>query len=84
MVGKLLIAHPSLLGDPSFGRSVILMAEHNDEGSLGFVVNQPTHYSLNELIPELSIDMPIYQGGPVDTDRSVSYTHLTLPTIRWG
>ena len=74
MVGKLLIAHPSLLGDPSFGRSVILMAEHNDERSLGFVVNQPTHYSLNELIPELSIDMPIYQGGPVDTDR-LFYVH---------
>lgn len=74
MVGKLLIAHPSLLGDPSFGRSVILMAEHNDESSLGFVVNQPTHYSLNELIPELSIDLPIYQGGPVDTDR-LFYIH---------
>ena len=47
MIGKLLIAHPSLLGDPAFGRSVILMADHNEESSLGFVVNQPTHYSLH-------------------------------------
>ena len=74
MVGKLLIAHPSLLGDPAFGRSVTLMVEHNNEGSLGFVVNQPTHYNLNELIPELTIDLPIYQGGPVDTDK-LFYLH---------
>lgn len=74
MVGKLLISHPSLLGDPSFGRSVILLAEHNDQNSLGFVVNQPTNYSLNELIPELNIDLPIYRGGPVDTDR-LFYIH---------
>jgi putative transcriptional regulator len=74
MIGKLLIAHPSLLGDPAFGRSLILMADHNEESSLGFVVNQPTHYSLHELIPELTIDLPIYQGGPVDTD-SLFYVH---------
>lgn len=83
MVGKLLIAHPSILGDPSFGRSVILMAEHNNESSLGFVVNQPTHYNLNELIPELSIDLPIYQGGPVDNDR-LFYVHTmnSLPNAK--
>ncbi|MFL2572271.1 MAG: YqgE/AlgH family protein [Flavobacteriaceae bacterium] len=74
MVGKLLISHPSLLGDPSFGRSVILLVEHNDQNSLGFVVNQPTNYSLNELIPELNIDLPIYRGGPVDNDR-LFYVH---------
>ena len=83
MIGKLLIAHPSLLGDPAFGRSVILMADHNEESSLGFVVNQPTHYNLNELIPELTIDLPIYQGGPVDTDR-LFYVHTmnSLPNAK--
>lgn len=83
MVGKLLIAHPSLLGDPSFGRSVILMVEHNNESSLGFVVNQPIHYDLNELIPELSVNLPIYQGGPVDTD-SLFYLHTmnNLPNAK--
>ena len=71
MVGKLLIAHPSLLGDPSFGRSVILMAEHNNEGSLGFVVNQPTHYNLNELIPSRSRQQLISQGA------------LIIPKVRY-
>ena len=35
--GHLLIAEPSILGDVSFNRSVILLADHNDEGSVGFI-----------------------------------------------
>lgn len=79
MTGKLLVAHPSLLGDQSFGRSVVLMAEHTDEGSLGFIVNQHTHYTLRDLVPELELDAPVFQGGPVDLDR-LFYVH-TLATI---
>ena len=74
MTGKLLVAHPSILGDQSFGRSVVLMAEHNEEGSLGFVVNQHTHYNLSDLLPELGIDAPVFQGGPIDEDR-LFYIH---------
>ncbi|MFN4199450.1 MAG: YqgE/AlgH family protein, partial [Flavobacterium sp.] len=39
--GCLLIAEPSILGDVSFNRSVVLLAEHNDEGSVGFIINKP-------------------------------------------
>ena len=39
--GHLLIAEPSILGDVSFNRSVVLLAEHNDEGSIGFILNKP-------------------------------------------
>lgn len=74
MTGKLLVAHPSILGDQSFGRSVVLMTEHNDEGSMGFVVNQHTHYNLSDLLPELGIDGPVFQGGPVDDDK-LFYIH---------
>lgn len=74
MTGKLLVAHPSILGDQSFGRSVVLMAEHNSEESIGFVVNQHTHYSLNDLLPEFGIDAPVFQGGPVDDDK-LFYIH---------
>lgn len=74
MIGKLLVAHPSILGDQSFSRSVILIAEHNNEGSLGFIMNQPTHYTLNDLLPEMGFDAPIFQGGPVDQDR-LFYVH---------
>ena len=51
--GYLLIAEPSILSDISFNRSVILLAEHNDEGSIGFILNKPLSYTINDLLPEL-------------------------------
>lgn len=80
MIGKLLVSHPSLLGDQSFGRSVVLMTEHNEEGSLGFIINQHTHYTLRDLVPELEVDAPVFQGGPVDVDRLFYvHTEATIP-----
>jgi putative transcriptional regulator len=74
MTGKLLVAHPSILGDQSFGRSVVLMATHNEEGSMGFVINQHTHYTLRDLLPEMGLDLAVFQGGPVEEDR-LFYIH---------
>lgn len=79
MIGKLLVAHPSILGDQSFGRSVILMASHDENGALGFIINQHTHYSLEDLLPEFGMNIPVFQGGPVDQDR-LFFLH-TCPTI---
>ena len=39
--GQLLIAEPSIIGDLSFNRAVILLADHNDLGSVGFILNKP-------------------------------------------
>jgi putative transcriptional regulator len=66
--GCLLIAEPSILSDVSFNRSVILLAEHNDEGSVGFIINKPLPYSLNDLIPDIEVEFTIYNGGPVEQD----------------
>lgn len=66
--GHLLIAEPSIIGDVSFTRSVILIAENNDNGSIGFILNKPLDYTLNELIPEISSDFRIFNGGPVEQD----------------
>ena len=66
--GHLLIAEPSILGDVSFNRSVILLAEHNDEGSIGFILNKPLNYTINDLIPEIEASFKIYNGGPVEQD----------------
>ena len=38
--GHLLIAEPSIIGDVAFNRSVVLLAEHNNEGSIGFILNR--------------------------------------------
>src|SRR5210317_785774 len=66
--GKLLIAEPSLTGDVSFNRSVVLLAEHNEEGSVGFILNKPLNYSMNDLVEEIEIPFPVYNGGPVEQD----------------
>ncbi|MDH3321467.1 MAG: YqgE/AlgH family protein [Flavobacteriaceae bacterium] len=66
--GKLLIAEPSILNDSSFNRSVILLTEHNENGSVGFIFNKPAPYTLNDLIPEIDSSLKIYFGGPVSED----------------
>ena len=66
--GNLLIAEPSILGDVSFNRSVILLAEHNHEGSIGFILNKPLNYTINDLLPEVEASFKIYNGGPVEQD----------------
>ncbi len=47
--GHLLIAEPSIIGDLSFNRSVILLADHNKKGSVGFIINKPLKYTINPL-----------------------------------
>lgn len=66
--GKLLIAEPSLTGDVSFNRSVVLLAEHNDEGSVGFILNKPLDYEITDLVTEIVMPFKVYNGGPVEQD----------------
>lgn len=66
--GKLLIAEPTLTGDVSFNRSVVLLAEHNEEGSVGFILNKPLEYTISDLVTEIEIPLQVYNGGPVEQD----------------
>ena len=66
--GNLLIAEPSIIGDISFNRSIVLLADHNDEGSVGFILNKPLEYTIKDLIPEIKANFKIYNGGPVEQD----------------
>ena len=66
--GRLLIAEPSILNDDSFNRSIILLTEHSNRSSVGFILNKPLDYVLNDLMPEIPCDFTIYQGGPVEQD----------------
>ena len=66
--GNLLIAEPAILGDQSFNRAVILLAEYSDEGTVGFILNKPLPYKLPELLPEMDKPFKVYNGGPVEQD----------------
>ena len=66
--GNLLIAEPTIIGDLSFNRSVILLADYNTEGSVGFIINKPLKYTIHDLIPDIAARFKIYNGGPVEQD----------------
>ena len=67
--GRILLSEP-FMGDYYFGRSVILLAEHNAEGSFGLVVNKIASAKLNEIAPDLpELDFNIFIGGPVETNQ---------------
>lgn len=71
-----LIAMPNM-ADPNFARTLTYIAEHNEQGALGIIVNRPIDMTLATLFErvDLSLDaagfaeQPVYFGGPVQTDR---------------
>ena len=63
--GRLLISEP-FLPDPNFDRTVVLLCEHNEDGSFGFVLNKPSILKVNEVIEDLEkLENVVYVGGPV-------------------
>jgi putative transcriptional regulator len=66
--GRLLLSEP-YLADPNFERTVILLTEHNEEGSVGFILNKPSESHVNEVMEDLrGLDAQIFIGGPVQQD----------------
>lgn len=90
--GQILIAEP-LLNDANFTRSVVLLCEHTEEGSVGFVLNQATDIKLGKLIEGLPMTGPsLHSGGPVQTD-TLHLMHRkpgllggreVAPVVYWG
>jgi putative transcriptional regulator len=82
-VGKLLISEPFLM-DPNFRRSVVLITEHQEEGTVGFILNQKSALLLSDVIPEFeNADFPVYIGGPVGTD-TVHFLHRCYDKLNDG
>ena len=72
--GKILVAHPNLESG-LFGKSVILITEHHDSGTVGFILNKPSHHNIQELMRKRGVDWAsadvLYQGGPLNTSALV-------------
>jgi putative transcriptional regulator len=66
--GDLLVANPTM-PDPSFSESVLLLLRHDENGSLGVLVNRPTTLSPSAVFAELTelagYDGRLFYGGPV-------------------
>lgn len=80
--GKLLVASPVLV-DPNFHRSVVLVAEHGDEGAMGLVLTNPSEAAVAEAVPELAPLVPdgdpVFVGGPVDAAAVVVLAEFVDP-----
>jgi len=76
LTNHFLIAMPAM-DDPYFSRTLIYLAEHNDQGALGLIVNRPIDLDLASLFEKIDIALeapnvgrlPVFFGGPVQTDR---------------
>ncbi len=59
--------------DPHFKRAVVLLIEHQSQGSFGFLINQPANVSFQGVVEELGLetphhevpDLPVLTGGPI-------------------
>ena len=91
--GRVLISEP-FLSDTYFKRSVVLLTEHSDEGSVGFVLNKPVDLHIQDVIQDFpSIEAGISIGGPVNTN-TVHFIHTlgelipesvhVIENIYWG
>jgi len=66
--GRVLISEP-FLSDRYFRRSIVYLCEHNEEGSLGFVLNKPLEMGLHEVADGFpGDDFPLSLGGPVSNN----------------
>lgn len=67
--GSALVAAPGL-NDPNFRRTVVLVIEHRESGTLGVVLNRPSDVPVDEVLPlwgaHVSIPQAIYLGGPIE------------------
>jgi putative transcriptional regulator len=76
LTNQFLIAMPGLM-DPNFHQTVTYICAHNEDGAMGIVINRPLDLALGDVLAQMDLKacsdsvekMPIYQGGPVQTDR---------------
>lgn len=81
--GILLIAEP-FLKDPHFMRSVVVICEHQKEGSVGLVLNKPYELTLDALITSFEgYPIPVFYGGPVQKN-TIHFLHQYPELIPGG
>lgn len=91
--GDLLISEP-YLPDPNFERTVVLLCEHDENGTFGFVLNKRTQSQFKDVVEDVNhFDADLFVGGPVQQN-SLHFIHKRedqiegsreiLPGMYWG
>jgi putative transcriptional regulator len=76
LTNQFLIAMPGM-GDGTFAGTVVYLCEHTEKGALGLVINKPIDITLRNLFEKVELtleredlaEVPVYFGGPVQTER---------------
>ncbi|AEA45356.1 YqgE/AlgH family protein [Fluviicola taffensis] len=72
--GDLLLSEPFLM-DSNFSRVVILLCEHNEEGSFGLILNNTLEIDVNSIVTDFpEVKIPVGFGGPVERSQ-LFYMH---------
>jgi putative transcriptional regulator len=75
LTGRLLVATPKL-ADPNFDRAVVLLLDHDVEGTLGVVLNRPTPVGVGDVLEPWAAlagtPAVVFQGGPVSLDSALA------------
>lgn len=81
--GDLLISEP-YLPDPNFERTVVLLCEHDENGTFGFILNKPSNTVFDDVFEEVKgFNETLYIGGPVHED-SLHFIHRDFDTLQSG
>lgn len=82
--GHLLVSSPAVL-DPHFRRTVVLIAEHTEEGAMGFVLNRPAAVTVGDAVPDLAwladAEDPVHLGGPVAAQSVIVLAEFDDPAL---
>ena len=70
-----------------FSKSVVYVCEHTPRGALGLVINKPAELKMQALFAKIDlplqrqdlVDKPVFQGGPVQTERGFVLHEAILP-----
>jgi putative transcriptional regulator len=80
--GTLLYAMPGL-PDSNFAKTVVLLLQHDSNGSLGVVLNRPTKLGVDEALDlkegTSGIDLDVFWGGPVQPEAVLSLVRSRRP-----
>lgn len=80
---RLLIAAPTL-ADPEFFRTVVFLIEHDATGTVGVIVNRPSHTPVGHILPDwqdvMSEPAVVFNGGPVQRDGALGLGRLSSST----
>ena len=81
--GKILVSTDAM-EDINFEKSIVVIANNDEKGTLGFVINKPFGRNLNELEEfKQSPPFPLYAGGPVDTEH-LFFIHRRPSLVQGG